>query len=277
MQSVLALCSSSRGAGRLAVSENDLAHDEAAAADGQFIRAVGLKMAALADRAAELLEPTGAIQRAAAPNVEAWAQAIDDDRGLYAALGLAALTFIGEAPVPPEDRPWPPEFAAAHVLVDLYVFGARFRRLRRRLIGRDSLDVQGMAELVWIAMRLGAMSEAFRAEQYRFHSAVAEARELVAQRERGSRRGGSTRTAIADRWRIPGLALANERRSARPSLSTEALADELRADLSARTGADGRTIQVPGSTAIRKQITAWERAGELPRSKRNPNNAPGEP
>lgn len=251
--------------------------DEAAAANGQFIRAVALKMDALAGRAAELLEPTGAFQRAAGPNAEAWALAAEDDRGLYVVWALSALSFIGESPAPPEDQPWPPEFAAAHVLVDLYVFGERFRRLRRRLIGWDTADLQGMAELVWIAMRIGAMSEAFRAEQYGFHSAIAEARELLAQRKSGSRNGGAAKAALADVWRIPGLALANELRAAKPSLSTETLADELRSELPKRKGDAGRPIQVPGSTAIRKQITAWERSGELPRSTLNPNKSPGEP
>jgi len=205
------------------MSESPAILDAEAAAAGGFIPAVVGKMGALYGAAVDVMRPLGVFEGVATdfaarwpstggelPWQDVWAQMAADDRGSFLLVVQAALEFIASAETPPEDQPWPIEFSAAHVLVDLYVLSERVRGLRRKLVGRDTVDLHGFAEVVWIAMRLGAMSEAFRAEIHGYSGAVEQAKALIKKErdraERGGQVQGGKAKAAAEAWRKPFLA-----------------------------------------------------------------------
>jgi len=235
--------------------------DAEAAAAGGFIPAVVGKMGALYDAACEALEPTGIYESVAADfearwstrgsqgSQDLWERMIEDERGSFLLIVSGALKYIGATPTPSSAGPWPIEFAAAHVLVDLFVLSTRVRDLRRELVGRDTVDLQGFAEVVWISLRLGAMGEAFRAERYGFASAIADAQRIIKHRKAAQQNGGARTKANADAWRLPALEAAQRMRAVNPTLT------QLDVALKIELEAPG----APGVPRIISVVRDWER------------------
>ena len=186
---------------------------------------------------------------------------IDDDAGYWALTAHHAVEFVRSAPRPDERLPWPRELAAAQMLLDLYLFGQRVRSLRRTLIGRDTLDLYGIAELVWMALRLGAMSETFRLEQPSYEalcSSADQAEALLEARGRGARRGGEETARRADlRWRNQAFEIAVRLRAANKKTGDAKLGTLVWEQLGKNR---------PAEETVKKQIAAWVRSGKLPPS-----------
>lgn len=188
--------------------------DDAAAKAGDFIRALVLKIDAVVGHAVDVLAnegmyddlAQGMLSAAIAGGLEQdqfpdfWDGVIDDPAGFYAIAAWGGIEFIGKAPSPPAGEPWPEPYAAAVIVVDVYLFAKRVRELRRGL-RRGEVNLQGFAELVWLGGQIGAVSDAFHPDTRAAAQNLAEARrQLLADRQ--SKSDGALLTNEAKRARI---------------------------------------------------------------------------
>lgn len=174
---------------------------------------------------------------------------------------MVGLHFL-ETSDPPEE-PWPAPYFAAFQLIYIWQFWKAARRARRRMIQGAGVAFD-CAELVWLGMHIGSLSEGARPEYFELLKELQPLRDLARARVKGGRIRGAKRTADADLWRVPTLARAIAMRSKKPWLGQKALVKRIEAD--DPENADGR----PDFERVTQQIAAWEKSGDLERSTRNP-------
>ena len=239
--------------------------DEAAKA-GRYIDAVVTRLGAMFNAGVERLQNDGAfvagVERLAAEGAfhsavlkpsAMFAAMVDDPSGLSAIAAACALDFIRSAPSPSLAEPWPSDFAAAHVLVDLYVFRSRYRTTRRRMI-QGKVDLNDIAELVWVAMRIGALSEGFRAHRFGYEANLAKASELMRKEAERVAKSGGAMKAKALSWRELVLPSAQAARAKNPRISQDQLAQQILA-------MNPRPKSLPQIGRIKAVLSEWEKVG----------------
>lgn len=264
-------------------SDADLPYaDEEAARAGDFIGAVTLKLDAMAEGAVETLASVGAfdvffrnlggwaVKNSRVPPSELFDELIDGREGFYAVAARGALDFADGKDVPSSDQPWPLEWVAAHILLDVYMFGNRVSALRRRLVIDKALDLVGTAELIWIAMRVGAMSEAFRPGPRDMAARLAEADRLLEAQRVARHDGTATQKSKAAAWQAKALPVAQRARREDPWIPQERVITAIRAGVTKefnapleRPGGEAPKVvkvKIPASDSrIRSVISNWEK------------------
>lgn len=273
------------------LSESSSAYEAASA--GQFALAIRLILDEMQGGAIEVLGETPEYQQmwrdlyltaaADSPGLDPMAFVdwmLERDWDGLALSAKAALDYVQARPWPGAGEEWPRELVAAWVLLDVFAMASKARGLRRKLVGRDTLDLVGVAELVWIALRIGALSEAmtpgFRPSAGAFGS-LGESADAAAQaleaRETGLKNAKEKVIAKADLWRIPALDIARDRRAANRAVGDERLAEVVLPVLAARPDVK----RVPALATMRKQIRNWVQTGNLDPSIKRPPAKGGKP
>ena len=181
----------------------------------------------------------------------------------------AAVKYVEARRWPRPGEPWPVELVAAQLLIDIYRFAARVRALRREIVGHDTLDVGGLAELVWLGLGIGALSEALRPGFRPIDAAeglaasVADAEALLAKQQSARELGTETTKRKAAAWNAEALKIAQQCRASDPSAALEAVRNAVRANFPASlTVIGGRgvpvRVELPGDERLYKAMRGWE-------------------
>ncbi|WP_374578531.1 hypothetical protein [Phenylobacterium sp.] len=180
----------------------------------------------------------------------------------------AALQYARSRPSPKEGEPWPAELVAAQLLMDVYLFASRVRSQRRTLVGRNIVDAVDISELIWIGMRIGALSEALR-PGFRpdLGATMDAARKALEARQVGQAKGAKRTKEKAEAWRKLALEIARRRRDQNPKKGDSPLAREVWEEL---RGGDSPLEKVPAEATVARLIRSWVADGSLSASLARP-------
>jgi len=241
-----------------------------------WLATVSAELAAVWNRAVDELDANGLIDGAVSAAGQTIVQSgpvtadlvdvlLVDPAFESAIVASAGAIFVESAPAPEE--PWPVVYFAALQVLYLWTFWRRARLVRRGMV-QGRLDLQGLGELVWIATRIGALSEGFRpaySEALALASEVTEARVRNNSAEVARKLGAETTKAKRKAWEERALAIAQAARAEDPGLNRTGVRDVIRAKFTTPAlaeGAKGQVIKVslPASdSTLYDAISRWEK------------------
>ncbi len=241
-----------------------------------WLATVSGELAAIWNRAVDELDANGLIDDAVSavgqtiaqsgPVTANFADALLEDPAFESAVVASAGAIVVESAPAPEE-PWPVVYFAALQVLYLWTFWRRARLVRRGMV-QGRLDLQELGELVWIATRIGALSEGFRpaySEALGLASEVTEARARNESAKVARGQGGETTKAKRAAWEATALAIAQAARADDPSLDRTGVRDVIRAKFTTPAlakGSKGQVIKVPlpkSDATLYGAISMWEK------------------